>query len=293
MVSARRVALVGIIASAALSILNLVVGSITRSTSVLASGFEFAGDVLASGVVFLGLTLAARPADANHPYGHGRGETLAAFVVGLVLVAGGIGIASYSLQAIGATHVPPSRLAVFALGLAIVVRGVMALVKLRTGRRLGSGALVADAWNDAVDVLSAVAGLTAVGLARYDPARFLSADHYGGFVIGVVVVLTGVRVLRDASLDLLDTMPDPSRLDEVRATALAAPGVLGIEKLFARKTGLTYHVDLHLEVDPEMTVAASHDIASDVRRRVTRLTWVADVLVHVEPHRADSQFSSV
>ena len=283
---ARRIAIAGIAASVFLSLLNLVVGIMTTSTSVFASGLEFAGDVLASTVVLFGLTLAARPPDSNHPYGHGRGETLAAFVVGLILAAGGLAIAAGSLRAIGATHAPPPALALIALAVSIAVRAVMATLKLRVGRRLGSSALVADAWNDAVDILSAAAAFTAVAVAMYDPARFLAADHYGGFVVGVVVILTGLRVLRDASLALLDTMPEPARLEEVRRVAAGVAGVLGIEKLYARKTGLTYHVDLHLEVDPELTVARSHDIASDVRRAVTSLAWVADVLVHVEPHQS-------
>jgi cation diffusion facilitator family transporter len=152
------------------------------------------------------------------------------------------------------------------------------------GRRLRSSALVADAWNDAVDILSALAALTAVALATYDPVRFLAADHYGGFVVGIVVAMTGVRVGRDASLELVDTMPSAALTERVRAVASTVPGVHRVEKLFARKTGLQYHVDLHIEVDPALTVAASHEIAARVRSTLKeRLPWIADVLVHIEP----------
>src|SRR5512145_1243781 len=108
----RRVALAGIAASALLATLNIVVGILTKSTSVVATGIEFAGDVLASTVVLIGMIVAVRPADANHPYGHGRIETLAAFLVGVILVAGGIGICWNSLQAVGDTHAPPSPAAI-------------------------------------------------------------------------------------------------------------------------------------------------------------------------------------
>ena len=149
---------------------------------------------------------------------------------------------------------------------------------------VGSAALVADAWNDAVDILSAGGALTAVTLSNYDPARFLAADHYGGFVVGMIVAGTGIRVMRDASLDLVDTMPPADFTRALEAVAVSVPGVVGVEKRFARKTGLQYHVDLHIEVDPQLTVAASHDIASEVRVTLKReLPWVADVLVHVEP----------
>jgi len=287
----RLVALAGICASATLAALNIVVGILTHSTSVLATGIEFAGDVIASAVVFLGMVVAVRPADENHPYGHGRVETLSAFIVGLVLATGGVGIGWNSLHAVGASHPPPGTAAVVALLVAIVVRGIMSGIKFRAGRRIGSAALVADAWNDTVDILAAAVALTAVGLAIYDRQRFLAADHYGGFAVGVIVILTGLRVLRDASLELMDTMPGGDMIERIRATAAAVPGVEGIDKSYARKTGFKYHVDLHIEVDPGLTVEASHAIAGEVRSRAkAQLGWVADVLVHVEPasrHRTE------
>jgi cation diffusion facilitator family transporter len=189
-----------------------------------------------------------------------------------------------SVQAIGARHEPPGVSAAAALVGAIVLRGIMSSVKFRVGRRLRSSALVADAWNDAVDILSALAALTAVVLASYDPIRFLAADHYGGFVVGIVVVITGIRVGRDASLELVDTMPSPELTSQILEVGRSVAGVQGIEKVFARKTGLQYHIDLHIEVDPMLTVAASHAIAGQLRAALKReLPWIADVLIHVEP----------
>lgn len=282
-----RVALMGIAASAVLAALNITVGLTTHSTSVWATGIEFAGDVLASSVVFLGLVAASKPADDDHPYGHGRAETLAAFVVGFVLSAGGLGICWNSLQELGAAHPPPAPLAFVVLLVAIAVRVGMSSLKFRVGRRQRSAALLADAWNDAVDILAATVALGAVTLARYDAGRFAAADHYGGFAVGLVVVATGGRVLRDAALELMDTMPDGAMMTSLRTTVGDVPGVMGVDKAYARKTGLRYHVDLHVEVDPTLSVAAAHAIGGHVRRRVRdALPWVADVLVHVEPSSA-------
>jgi cation diffusion facilitator family transporter len=282
----RRVALTSLCASAVLATLNIVVGVLARSTSVLATGVEFAGDVLASTVVLLGMIVALKPADQNHPYGHGRVEALAAFVVGLILMAAGGGISWTALQGVGERHLPPSAAAIWALVVAIVVRGGMSGVKFRVGRRIRSLSLVADAWNDTVDIFAALSALVAVGLAMYDSDRFLAADHYGGFAIGVIVILTGMRVLRDASLELMDTMPRGEMIEGIRAAAAGVPGVLGVDKTYARKTGLKYHVDLHIEVQPSMSVAESHVVAGQVRSLVrARVPWVADVLVHVEPAR--------
>jgi cation diffusion facilitator family transporter len=280
----RRVAVAAIGASAILAVLNIVAGVLTESTSVFATGLEFAGDVLASTIVLLGMIVGGRPPDEDHPYGHGRVETLAGFTVGMLLVAGGSGISWSSLRSVGDIHAAPSIGAVGVLVIAIVVRGGMSTMKFRIGRRIGSMSLIADAWNDTVDILAALAALTAVGLSVYDASRFRAADHYGGFAVGIIVVLTGLRVLREASLELVDTMPHDDRIVRVRKVAESVPGVLGIEKSYARKTGFRYHVDLHIEVDPMATVEMGHAIAGHVRTKVkAELGWVADVLVHVEP----------
>jgi cation diffusion facilitator family transporter len=204
--------------------------------------------------------------------------------VGANLAIAGALICYASVQAIGAQHGPPGRAAALVLVAAITMRGVMSVAKFRVGRHIRSSALIADAWNDTVDILSAFAALTAVLLASYDPVRFLAADHYGGVVVGVIVIVTGVRVLRDASLELADTMPPSELTDAARTVAGTVAGVQAVEKLFARKTGLQYHVDVHIAVDAMMTVMASHEVAARVRATLKReLPWVADVLVHVEP----------
>ncbi len=279
-----RVALIGMGVSGSLAALKIVVGMMAGSTAVVADGFESASDVFASGFVWLGLLLASKPADANHPYGHGRAETLSGFVVGLGLVAAGVVISVQSFRGIAENHAPPASYAVWPLLASLVAKSMLASLKFYYGRKLLSAALMADAWNDAVDTVSATAALGAVGLTLYDPSRFLQADHYGGFVVGMIVVFMGLHVTRDAALQLMDTMPDKELLDSIRREAVRVEGVRGVEKCYARKTGFGYHVDLHLEVDPEMTVQVSHEIASEVRARIRKhLKWVADVLVHVEP----------
>jgi len=234
--------------------------------------------------VLLGLTLAAKPADEDHPYGHGRVEILTGLLIGLGLTAGGALISYISLERIGKPQPPLAGFVIWPLVISLVAKMGLATFKFRYSRRLQSDSLRADALNDAVDSLSAFAALIAVGLALWDPARFHDADRYGGFLVGLVVVLVGVRVARDTALQLMDTMPDERRMNEIRAVASTVAGARGVEKCFARKTGLQYHVDLHLEVDPDMTVRQSHDIAHNVRLRILeKLDWVADVLVHVEP----------
>ena len=280
----KRVALISILVSALLAVAKIVVGWLAGSTSVVADGVESAGDVVASGAVLLGFIIAARPADENHPYGHGRYETVTGLLVGVILFVGGIGICYRSLQHVGAVHAPPAAYGFIPLVISLIAKLVLSSVKFRVGRSIHSAAIIADAWNDFVDILSATAAMTALGLTLWDPSRFLAADHYGGFAVGLIVIFTGIGVARDTSARLTDAMPDPNLLDQIRQVALNVPGAAGVEKLFARDTGLQYHVELHLEVDPEIPVRQAHEIANDVRFAIRRqLSWVADVLVHVEP----------
>lgn len=279
-----RVALAGMGVSGALAIVKVVAGWMGHSTSVVADGFESAGDVLASGFVLVGLSLAAKPPDSNHPYGHGRAETLTGLLLGFILAAAGVSIGVHALRAVGHPHEPPASYVTWILIASIAIKSALFAIKSHYGRKIGSTALLANAWNDAVDMISGVAALAAVSLNLYDPVRFAGADEYGGFAIGLIVIFTGIRVARDSGLTLMDTMPDEALIQSIREVAARVPGVYGVEKCYARKTGLQYHVDLHLEVDPEITVRESHMIAEITRNRIRQdLPWVADVLVHVEP----------
>ena len=279
----QRVAIVGMVVSATLAVAKIIAGLAGHSTAVVADGCESAGDVFSSGFVLLGLTLAAKPADEDHPYGHGRIETLTGLLIGLLLTAAGVLISAASFEHLGQARPPIEVFVIAPLIISAVAKSGLATYKFRHGKKLRSASLTADAWNDAMDILSALAALAAVGLTLADPVRFLDADRIGGIAVGLIVVFTGVRVARDTALQLIDTMPDPQRMDEIRATAATVAGVRGVEKCFARKTGLRSHVDLHLEVDPDMTVRRSHEIAHNVQLRIKeKLDWVADVLVHVE-----------
>jgi cation diffusion facilitator family transporter len=282
---ARQIAILGMVVSALLAILKITVGLLAHSAAVSADGFESATDVFTSGLVLVGLILAARPADENHPYGHGRVEILIGLLLGFILVCAGAAIAWHGLTGAADEKRVPESYAIWPLIASILAKFGLVMVKSRHGRQIGSASLVADAANDGIDMLSGVVALGALSLALYDPSRFLPADHYGAFAVGLIVIATALRVMYESAMHLMDTMPDERSMSKIREVALSVHDVSGVEKCFARKTGFKYHVDLHLEVDPEITVRASHEIATRVRDRIRQqLPWVADVLVHVEPY---------
>ena len=284
MQTGQRVAVTGMLVSGALAAIKIVAGLSGHSTAVVADGLESSADVVASGFVLFGLTLAAKPADENHPYGHGRVETLTGLLIGLVLMVGGAVISWNSIRRVGRPHELLQAFVIWPLMISIAAKTGLASLKFHYGRKLGSDALTADAWNDATDTISAFAALIAVGLTLKNQLRFAEADRYGGFVVGLIVVSAGIRVVRETTMQLMDTMPEARLIGQIREAARAVPGVRGVEKCYARKTGFKYHVDLHLEVDPEMTVRRSHELGHEVQLHILEsLDWVADVLVHVEP----------
>jgi len=281
----QRVAIVSMFVSAMLAAAKIIVGLRANSTAVVSDGLESTGDVLASGLVLLGLILAAKPPDDAHPYGHGRMETLSALAVGIMLIASGSLITFRSLQRVWEVQHAPAFYALWPLVVSIVVKSGMSFTKRRLGQKIRSTAMQADATNDMLDVLSGSTALVGLSFTLFDPKRFVAADHLGGAAVGLIVIFAGFRVVRETALQLIDTMPDAASMERIRQVGLSVPGAKGIEKCFARKTGLQWHVDLHLEVDPSMSVYESHEIATEVRIKIKeKLKWVADVLVHVEPY---------
>ena len=271
--------------SGSLSAAKLLVGWFAHSTAVIADGLENAGDLFGSGLVLYALYIASKPPDSEHPYGHGRSETIAGLAVGFLLGASGLVICYESVRRLRLPSPVPHLYAIWPLIVSIAVKTGLSLGKFRYGRRLGSAALLADAWHDAVEIVSGAVALCALSLTLYDPEHFDAADRLGGFAVGLIVLFTAFHVVRDTSNELMDAMPNDQRIDRIRRIALGAPGVLGVEKVYARKTGLQYYVELHLEVDPQMTVEDSHDLATRTRFLIRdRLDWVADVVVHIEPY---------
>jgi cation diffusion facilitator family transporter len=281
---AKRVTLIGMAVSGSLSAAKLLVGWIGHSTAVFADGLENAGDLFGSGLILYGLSIASTPPDKEHPYGHGRSETIAGLAVGFVLAVSGLVICYESFRRLHTVTEAPHLFTVWPLVASIIVKSGLSAGKFAYGKRLASAALQADAWHDGVEIASGFIALLALGLALYDPEHFAAADQCGGFLVGLVVLFTAFHVVRETSQELMDMMPADERIEHIRRIALSVPGIRGVEKTYARKTGLQYHVELHLEVDPKMTVQDSHDLATNTRFLIReKLDWVADVIVHIEP----------
>ena len=284
----RRAAVWGLSVSLGLGAAKLLGGLFGHSLALVSDAAHSLVDAAVSLALVGALSLAQRPADREHPYGHARVEALAGATMALVLIVLALGIAWGALDTLNTPHPPPHgyTLAIAAGG--AVLQELLYRYAGRVARRTGSRALLATAWDYRLDALGGVVVAAGVVLARWGGPAWAWADHAAALAVAGSVLWVGGVLLWDSAQGLMDRQADPAVLGAVRREALAVPGVLDVETLRVRRAGLEYLVDIHVEVDPGQTVRAGHDIAHAVKDRVIRLAGpVRDVLVHVEPHRPE------
>jgi cation diffusion facilitator family transporter len=242
------------------------------------------GDTLTSGALLGALILAQRPPNPDHPYGYTRAETVAGSSTALLLILSAVWIAWEALSPFSPESQSPETYTLLIAAASAVLKEGLYQYKIRVARRTGSSALLASAWDHRLDALSSLVVVAGVALAKWGGPAWHWADHVAALVVAVTIFWVGLSLFWSNLHELLDRQADPELVDKVRGEASAVPGVRGVEKLLVRKTGLEYLVDIHVEVDPDMTVRDSHAIAHAVKDQVMhRLSLIKDVLVHIEP----------
>ena len=279
-----RTSLIGLVVNFALGAGKLAAGIAGHSQALVADAVESLGDSVGSIIVWRGLLVASRPPDADHPYGHGKAEPLAGAFVALLLIVAAIMIAVESVHQIVMPHQGPAP---FTLG---VVLGVVLVKELlfrfaaRVGRETGSIAIHTDAWHHRSDAITSGAAAVGIAVALIGGRGFEAADDWAALFTSGIILLTGWRLLQPAIHELMDRSPSQDLTDEAKRVAEARPGVYKVEKLLMRKMGIYYVADMHLEVDPEMSVRDSHALAHQVKEDVQRgLPQVVELTIHVEP----------
>jgi cation diffusion facilitator family transporter len=261
-------------------------GIVGHSHALVADAVESLADIISSMIVWRALVLAAEPADEDHPYGHGKAEPLAAAIVStmLLLAAGWIVLAA--IRAIAEPHPAPAPFTLLVLGAVIAIKeGLFRFVR-REAASVQSTAVRTDAWHHRSDAITSFAAAIGISVALLGGKGYEAADDVAAIVAAGVIAWNGLRLLRPALDELMDTAPNPEVVGQIRRIAEAAPGVDAVEKCLVRKVGYDYFVDMHVEVDPQMTVQRSHDIAHDVKNKIRgQIPPVRDVLVHIEPAR--------
>jgi cation diffusion facilitator family transporter len=275
----------GIALNAGLAAAKFAGGVLGNTYALIADGAESTVDVFSSLLVWAGLRVAARPPDANHPYGHGKAEPLAALVVALGIFAVMGWVALHAVHEIITPHHGPSWWTLPLLAVVIVLKVWFSRRVGQVGVEAGSTGLGVEAmhhWSDAVTSAAAFVGIT---IALVGGKGWEAADDWAALFACVIIAFNGVGIVMKALGDVMDTAVPSSFDQEVRQIALAVPGVQTLDKMRMRKSGLSYLVDIQVRVDGDLTVRAGHDIAHAVKDALLGSVRhrISDVTVHVEP----------
>ncbi|MHC4126962.1 MAG: cation diffusion facilitator family transporter [Planctomycetota bacterium] len=284
--SAKAAVWVGLAVNLVLALVKLVAGIVGHSIALIADAVNSLGDGMTSAVLLYALGVAQRPADREHPYGHSRAESIAALSVAVLIGASAVAIVIESLRSLGTTHpVPPVWTLWIAAGNA-VIKEFMYRYKRRVAHRTGSQALVAGAWDHRSDALCSLAVLVGLAFVRYGGEELIWADEAAAIVVGGLILLASLKLFRRNASQLMDQQAEDATIAAIRRVAEQTSGVVRVEKIRARRSGIEVFVDIHIEVVGTLTVMEGHEIGHDVKARlIENLTPVSEVLVHVEPAR--------
>ena len=274
---------IGLAINALLMVAKLAAGRLGHSEALFADGVESACDLAISAAALATLRFSRQPFDRQHPYGHGRAESLAAFLVGLAIIATGAAILYGAVITVASGAIPRPRLYTLAVAAAtIVIKEALARVTFRRARRIGSPVLAALAQDHRKDALTSIGTLLGCGCAFFG---WRMMDPVFAGLTGLMIAHVGIETVRGAAGDLIDAALPAPRLDAISAIASAVEGVEHVHEIRGRRSGQYIIVDLKLEMDPDMTVARSHEIATTVKRRIFDAdSDVGDVMIHVNPH---------
>lgn len=285
----QTVTIWGAVGNLALSIFKLIAGLLGRSTAMVADAIHSFSDLVSDFVVIVFARIAGKGKDKGHDYGHGKFETLATLVVSLLLLAvGGKMIASsiIRVQTVlgGGTLEMPGLIALIAAVASIAVKEILYQWTAREGRKISSQAMIANAWHHRSDALSSVGSLIGIGGAMLLGGKWVILDPLAGGIISIVIIIVAVRMAGPALSELTDaSLPDETenRISEIISSV---KGVRGVHDLKSRRCGSYSIVDAHIVVDPEMTVAAAHDITEVAEDNLRKeFGEEMQITLHVEP----------
>ncbi|MFN9719187.1 MAG: cation diffusion facilitator family transporter [Planctomycetota bacterium] len=289
--------ILGFIASVVLSIVKLIAGIFGRSSALVADAVESFADTLGSMLVWQALRMASKPADDKHPYGYGKAEAVAALLVGGMLIVAALYIVMKAFHEIMIPHDPPEAWTLLVLVVIVAVKEILFRVVMQGADEFESDAARADAWHHRSDAITSAAAMIGVSMAVWGPRWFgiqslVLADEAAAILASGVILITATHLMRPALGELLDAS-SPELASRVVEIAAAIDGVRFIEKVLVRKSGAGYHLDMHLQVDPDLSIRVAHSLAGKVKATLRQqLPNLTGVLIHVEPFEQGSSAES-
>lgn len=273
-----------IIGNTLLAIIKGITGIFGNSFALIADAIESTSDVFSSLLVLFGLKYSTKPADENHPYGHGKAEPMVTFlVVGFLVISAAI-IAYQSIVNIQTPHEIPELFTLYVLGAIVIIKEVFYRFVSKKSDQTKSTSLKADAWHHRSDAITSLMAFIGISIALYLGKGYEDADDWAALLASGFILYNAYLIFRPALGEIMDEHMHDDFIIEIKKIAKPVAGVIEIEKCYVRKTGMTFNVDMHIVVDGNLTVKKGHDIAHDVKKEIqNKFPEIADVLIHVEP----------
>jgi cation diffusion facilitator family transporter len=268
-----------------LAVIKALAGYFGNSYALIADAMESTTDIFSSILVLFGIKYAAKPADKNHPYGHGRIEPLITFIVVGFLITSATIIAYESIKNIQTPHETPKVWTLFILGAIIIWKEISFQIVMKKGKETNSSSLKADAWHHRSDAVTSIAAFIGISIAVIFGKGYQTADDWAALFASAFILYNSYLIFRPALGEIMDEHVYDELIDEIRKISLQVNGVMGTEKCFIRKAGLKYLVDLHASVKADLTVKEGHAIAHKLKDHLrAQLPQLGHVLIHIEPY---------
>jgi len=268
-----------------LAIIKGLAGFFGNSYALIADAIESTTDIFSSFLVLFGLKYANRPADKNHPYGHGRAEPLITFLVVGFLITSATIIAYESFKNIGTPHELPKVWTLFILIPLIIWKEISFQIVMKKANETNSTSLKADAWHHRSDAITSIAALIGISIALFLGKGYETADDWAALFASGFILYNSYKIFRPALGEIMDEHLYDGLVEDIRKISLTVDGIIATEKCFIRKSGMKYHVDLHATVDANTTVKNGHKIAHVLKDTLRNdLPQLGHVLIHIEPN---------
>jgi cation diffusion facilitator family transporter len=279
-----KTTLLGIILSFVLATIKIFTGIVGNAYALIADGIESFTDIFSSAIVLTGLHFASKPADSNHPYGHGKAEPLAGIIVSLGIFLAALVIIIQSINEIITPHHTPAFFTLIVLVAVIIIKETLYRHIIKVGTTINSIAIKNDAWHHRSDALTSAAAFIGILIALIGGEGYETADDIAALLASAIIIVNAIRLIKPALYELMDTAPPDHIINNVRSLASKVNDVKGIDKCFVRKMGFEYFVDIHVMVDGKLSVHKGHEIAHQVKDELMKeYSNISDVLVHIEP----------
>ena len=274
-----------IIGNTLLALIKGLAGFFGNSYALIADAIESTTDIFASFLVLFGIKYSNKPADENHPYGHGRAEPLITFLVVAFLITSACIIAYESIQHIGTPHSLPKPWTLVFLSGIIIWKEISYRLVIKKSKEINSSSLKADAWHHRSDAITSISAFIGISIALYLGKGYESADDWAALFASGFILYNSYLIFRPALGEIMDEHTYDDLVEEIRQVALTVDGIKGTEKCFIRKAGMKYHVDLHARVDGDIKVTEGHRLAHDLKDELRgKIRSLGHVLIHIEPN---------